>query len=633
MSDKSKIEWTAGDDGTPGATWNPVTGCTKVSSGCDHCLVPETRILRADMTWVPISEIQVGDRLVAFTEEPGVGQNRVWEESVVEAKWETEKPTVEVELAGGATFTASEDHRWLVAQRSASAWWRTTLRLSFGTSVRIIRCEPTDTEATEYQAGYIAGATTGDGAFRWDPAWRSDKLGDPQSYWRVAKPESDRAVLDRLAAYLLRVSIEVNVRPFDAGASAFTSTPAPMAKVETRKLADMPVIAAMCEERPAREWQAGWLAGLFDTDSSYSGGNLRFCQSKPNDVLERVSRYAKELGFNVRSEHFEGAECPTARLYGGIAENVAFLAAISPALTRRCRDFYGKRIETPAHRVVGIHRGPARRLIDITTSTRTFIAEGALTHNCYAETFAERWRGTPGHHFENGFDLTLRPERVDQPLRWKRPKRIFVNSMSDLFHESVPDAFIAEVFSVMARAHWHTFQLLTKRHGRMKSLLSRPSFRDNLAHWASWPLPNVWLGVSAEDQKWFDIRVPALLETPAAMRFVSCEPLLGWIDMAFDHECGDPPHMYCPPVPDWVIIGGESGSGARPMDLEWAREIVKQCRWSGIPPFVKQLGSIVGHEAGAGPKGGDWDRWPEDLKVREFPRDVSAGAQPAGGPA
>lgn len=115
--------------------------------------------------------------------------------------------------------------------------------------------------------------------------------------------------------------------------------------------------------------------------------------------------------------------------------------------------------------------------------------------HCYAEMFAERWRGIPGHHFGHGFDVTMRPERVDQPLRWKRPKRIFVNSMSDLFHESVPDAFIAHVFAVMARAHWRTFQLLTKRHGRMRPLLSRPSFRDNLARLAPWPLPNVWLGM------------------------------------------------------------------------------------------------------------------------------------------
>ena len=262
--------------------------------------------------------------------------------------------------------------------------------------------------------------------------------------------------------------------------------------------------------------------------------------------------------------------------------------------------------------------------------------------HCYAETFAERWRGTPGHHFENGFDVTLRPERLSQPLRWKRPRRIFVNSMSDLFHEAVPDRYIAQVFAVMALAPQHTFQVLTKRHGRMRSLLAggprhawvvprHPSPFVQAVHaevrslapagpMLRWPLPNVWLGVSAEDQKWFDIRVPALMETPSAVRFVSCEPLLGWIDMAFDHECGDPPHLYCPPVPDWVIIGGESGPGARPMKLEWAREIVEQCGWSGIAPFVKQLGSVLGRELGAGSKGGDWDAWPEDLRVREFPQ-------------
>jgi len=268
--------------------------------------------------------------------------------------------------------------------------------------------------------------------------------------------------------------------------------------------------------------------------------------------------------------------------------------------------------------------------------------------HCYAETFAERWRGTPGHHFENGFDVTLRPERLSQPLRWKRPRRIFVNSMSDLFHEAVPDRYIAQVFAVMALAPQHTFQVLTKRHGRMRSLLAggprhawvvprHPSPFVQAVHaevrslapagpMLRWPLPNVWLGVSAEDQKWFDIRVPALMETPSAVRFVSCEPLLGWIDMAFDHECGDPPHLYCPPVPDWVIIGGESGPGARPMKLEWAREIVEQCGWSGIAPFVKQLGSVLGREIGAGSKGGDWDAWPEDLRVREFPRAAETAA-------
>ncbi len=641
MSDNSKIEWTH-VDGKSGATWNPVTGCDEVSEGCDHCLAPETRVLRADMTWVPIDDVHVGDRLVSFTESPAIGQNRTWEECVVQAKWEVTKPTVEVELANGARFTASEDHLWLIAHRGASTWWRQTIGLNFKTSVRAIRCEPVDTASKDYRAGYIAGATAGDGTFRWDAAWRSDKLGHPQSYWRVAKPDRDRVVLDRLAEYLADFGISVEVRPFDSGTSGFTpDAPLPMAKVETRKLANMPVIAAMCDERDSREWMAGWLAGMFDTDASYTGGSLRFCQAKPNDVLDRVQRYGKELGFVIEPEQFENAVCPTARLAGGIAENIAFLSAISPAMSRRCRDFYGKRLETPASPVVGVHRGPARRLIDIQTSSRTFIAEGALTHNCYAKTFAERWRGIPGHHFERGFDVTLRPERLDQPLRWARPRGVFVNSMSDLFHKDVPDAYIACVFTVMAKARQHTFQVLTKRHARMRSLLNSDEFHL-MCHAAAasrgwdlegtlWPLPNVWLGVSAEDQHWADIRIPALLDTPAAVRFISAEPLLGRIDLR-EHLAGscpehDFPGGFCvqrdhPGVRhlSWLIVGGESGAGARRMDEDWARTLAIQAVHARVPVFVKQMGSVLGRELGAGPKGGDWDAFPEDLKLRQFPR-------------
>jgi len=235
---------------------------------------------------------------------------------------------------------------------------------------------------------------------------------------------------------------------------------------------------------------------------------------------------------------------------------------------------------------------------------------------CYAETFAERWRGVPGHHFEAGFDVTLRPERLDQPIRWKRPRRIFVNSMSDLFHESVPDEYIVAVFGTMARAPQHTFQVLTKRHGRMRSLLNSDAFQHRFCF--RWPLPNVHLGVSVEDQKWADIRIPALLGTPAAMRFISAEPLLGPVSLwhLIDPKGGgveDPQEL------DWVIAGGESGPGARPCDLNWLRGLRDQCEWSGSAFFLKQLGSVLGRELGAGPKGGDWSAWPADLRVREFP--------------
>jgi protein gp37 len=282
--------------------------------------------------------------------------------------------------------------------------------------------------------------------------------------------------------------------------------------------------------------------------------------------------------------------------------------------------------------------------------------------HCYAETFAERWRGTPGHYFERGFDVTLRPDKLDQPLRWQRPRRIFVNSMSDLFHKDVPDEYIAQVFAIMAGCPQHTFQVLTKRHGRMSSLLRNDDFlaetgrcwlrNDGIpddALWPGWPLPNVWLGVSVEDQHWADIRIPALIETPAAVRFLSCEPLLAQLDLGIGdpHRGHDNDDVYGWPNPricldcsgpededevqffrrepdaggiGWVIIGGESGPGARPMSERWARTLVRECQSASVPVFVKQFGSVLGRELGAGPKGGDWDMWPEDLRVREFPR-------------
>jgi protein gp37 len=211
--------------------------------------------------------------------------------------------------------------------------------------------------------------------------------------------------------------------------------------------------------------------------------------------------------------------------------------------------------------------------------------------HCYAETFAERWRGTPGHYFERGFDVQARPDKLSLPLKWRKPKRIFVNSMSDLFHDDVHDDYIARVFAVMARCPQHTFQVLTKRHARMRSLLSSrkfsrfveeltPSFSPLVG---MWPLPNVWLGVSAEDQHWADIRIPALLDTPAAVRFISAEPLLGPVDLY---------KLWRPEGPElnWVIVGGESGREARPMHPDWARSLRDQCQAAGVAYLFKQWG-------------------------------------------
>ena len=212
--------------------------------------------------------------------------------------------------------------------------------------------------------------------------------------------------------------------------------------------------------------------------------------------------------------------------------------------------------------------------------------------HCYAMTMAKRLKGMGSAKYQTdgdprtsgpGFGVATHPNSLNGPLRWRKPQRIFVNSMSDLFHDQVPDDYIARVWEVMAQCPQHTFQILTKRHGRMRSLLNSSTFNSP-------PLPNVWLGVSAENQQWADIRIPALLDTPAAVRFVSAEPLLGPIDLT---DLGEARGTYDGPWLDWVIVGGESGAGARPMHPDWARSLRDQCVAAGVPFLFKQWGEYA----------------------------------------
>lgn len=311
--------------------------------------------------------------------------------------------------------------------------------------------------------------------------------------------------------------------------------------------------------------------------------------------------------------------------------------------------------------------------------------------NCYAMKFAHRF-AAPGKPYAGltrlgntrpvwTGEVRTVPEALAEPLRWRKPSRVFVNSMSDLFHKDVPNEFIAAVFGVMAAAPQHTFQILTKRAERLPEWFAwvdkeiadwrrlhgvtqgadicasaairvvpppwAPFMRASLN--AKWPLPNVWLGVSVEDQARADERIPHLLRVPAAVRFLSVEPMLGPVDLrvalggnvrwdSTGREVGRDTIA-------WVIVGGESGPGARPLDLEWAQALVKQCKAARVACFVKQLGAFVvdgGRTAprdmvqwdgpvapngevyawrwrGSDPKGGDPEDWPSDLRVREFP--------------
>lgn len=292
--------------------------------------------------------------------------------------------------------------------------------------------------------------------------------------------------------------------------------------------------------------------------------------------------------------------------------------------------------------------------------------------NCYAEGVANRFWG--GRKFT---DVQTHADRLDAPLRWRKPARIFVNSMSDLFHEDVPDEFIDRVFAVMALARQHAFLALTKRPARMREYMTMPGLSKRIAErmiadherllikrreilpgngfglggLRVWPLPNVHLGVSVENQQTADERIPLLLQTPAVVRWVSYEPALGPIDftaihytdedtecvwnaLTGEHEVLNSTSPDCVTTAedgntrlDWIVVGGESGPRARPFDIAWARQTVQQSKAAGVPVFVKQLGAdprdphwdMGGMVTLRDSKGGDPSEWPEDLRVREWP--------------
>ncbi|HME34947.1 MAG TPA: phage Gp37/Gp68 family protein [Candidatus Sulfotelmatobacter sp.] len=211
--------------------------------------------------------------------------------------------------------------------------------------------------------------------------------------------------------------------------------------------------------------------------------------------------------------------------------------------------------------------------------------------HCYAETFAERFRGVEGHPYERGFDLRLVPEKLLEPFSWTAPSMVFVNSMSDLFHEDVPDSYIAQVARVMMEANWHTYQVLTKRSERLMNMLNGVlRFATDTRH--------IWWGVSVEDKKYGKPRIEHIRRTSARVKFLSVEPLLE------DLEFVDLSDI------DWVIVGGESGPGARPMKEEWVCDLLRCCRQYKVPFFFKQWGGVQKKKAGRELKGQTYDEFP-----------------------
>lgn len=211
--------------------------------------------------------------------------------------------------------------------------------------------------------------------------------------------------------------------------------------------------------------------------------------------------------------------------------------------------------------------------------------------HCYAETFAERFRGVPNHAYEQGFDLRLVPGKLNEPLKWRAPRKIFVNSMSDLFHPDIPVGYIEKVARVMMKGDWHQYQILTKRAKRLRELLNTTlKFATQSSH--------IWWGVSVEDRKYGLPRIDDLRSTPASIKFLSIEPLL--------EDLGDVDFSGI----DWVIVGGESGRGARKMEKSWVRSILHQCRNQNVRFFFKQWGGANKKAAGRTLNGRTYDELP-----------------------
>lgn len=275
-------------------------------------------------------------------------------------------------------------------------------------------------------------------------------------------------------------------------------------------------------------------------------------------------------------------------------------------------------------------------------------------HDMRHKAWQDGWTDAPAQYHLPFSQVQLKPERLTMPLHWRKPVRVFVNSMSDLFHMDVPEDFIWQVFAVMAACPQHTFQVLTKRPEHMREVLGANDAENKLEvaterlvaeqgwchadNW-EWPLKNVWLGTSVENQHTADQRIPYLLGTPAAVRFLSMEPLLDHVNLHWLDRHVTTGHDDCvywcqacqrrrsigaatDAAIHWVIVGGESGKGARVMKLEWALDILEQCKRAEVPVFIKQLGSVIAQAAGMRDKhGGNIEEFhPVDLRAREFPR-------------
>lgn len=614
MAETTHISWAD-------ATFNPWIGCTKVSPACANCLADGTRIMMADGSWRKIENVRAGDRLASFSEcgTGKVGGNRLLEVGTVEKTWRSRKKTVKIVLESGRSVTCSWDHKFLAFYpRSRRGYWCNAKDLSLESMIYSIGDPDTSSDLTqEYLLGYLAGATAGDGTMRIDG---SGRCGTKQSYWRIAVLDDDRAILERIEELFKSCGLDRGIRPFVSTKSKSGKIFRPMVKLEHRSMGAIKTIASMLVEMDSPEWMAGWLGGFFDTDGSVAGssrGNgitYRWSQKRGrNDYLARASRYLDRLSISHKLEQFEKSKCDTIRLQvDSMNDKVNAVGIIRPALPRKgMGKLYGMRLGLQFDRVIALGLSGEEELNDIQVSTRTFVAEGLCTHNCYAERdFDIRYgRAKWG---PNGTRVITANPNWSKPVKWNksatRRTRVFCASLADVFEDwngPMLNSKGEETGLHMRDVRVRLFELIDSTPNLDWLLLTKRP--ENIAKmWVGKYRPNVWLGASCENDDYAQSRLPYLHEAKrlglVSTTFISAEPLLGDLMLhgtfKVDRENGRAGYRSAHHLGvdgkgiDWVVAGGESGSGARPVKIEWARSLRDQCAEAGIAFHFKQWGEF-----------------------------------------
>ena len=607
MGIESKIGWTE-------STWNPFHGCVKISSGCKFCVTPDTLILYKDLSWRPIRQAKIGDEIFAFEENPSAkGHSRKYKIAVIEDIEFLNKPALSFS-SNNKTLTCSFDHSLLVNNNRYR--WKKAGNLTLSDSIPSLPFNIHEySNSVDFMKGYIAGMTLGDGAFRYNKDWGSVwKKESKQCYWRIALSQPQMDALLRIKDFLqktINVSLDINL--FSKGRN---DNQKDVFKIETRSQKVLKLLYDIIypSYTISSEYKRGWVSGIFDAQGSLSMSyerlsNLRIANYDEN-IANRIIEYSNLFGIKFKKEWRKG-QLTTVRLVGGVPQKINFFCIFCPIIQYKKNPLLNRHIDNGVAPIDKLEPIGRRKLVDIQTSTKTFIANGFYVHNCYMYRDKERYGQDPTTVLKS-------KAKFDEPLKWKEPKLIFTCSWSDWFIKEA-DQWRDELWKIIKDTPHHTYQILTKRPERILEHLPED--------WGD-GYENVWLGISAENHDELVKRMIHFKDVKAKVKFLSCEPLIGGIDLELaltSFSLKTDKEYKIEDLVNWVIIGGESGNENgkykyRPCSIAWIKNIIGSCQRLHIPVFVKQLGTYISKNKGLKDRHAtNAEEWEEDLRLQNFP--------------